>query len=146
MNTQGHIFWTEQTIGTCIKIEKFLWFIFRPTLSQLLLQGSVHQKEAKTLLSFSISSDVKLLLADAVPVLFVVVSRHHHLVVVGTVGQQLPSFPWVADGAAGGGGGQYQKEELRGGEVGGGNAKWGGGGGNLHTLFFVGEDWSISQP
>lgn len=92
----------------------FLWLIFRSTLSRLLLQSSVQKLKL-----FSPSPDslhVKVLLADAVSVLFVVVSCHHHLVVVGTVGQQFPSFPWVADGAGvevegesarGEGGGQY---------------------------------------
>lgn len=34
-------------------------------------------------------------------VLLIFLSRHHHLVVIGTVGQQLPSFPRITDWTAG---------------------------------------------
>lgn len=49
---------------------------------------------------FAVQSSIKLFFTNTMSVLFIVFSCHHNFIVVWTVSEQLPSFPWVTDRAA----------------------------------------------
>lgn len=57
---------------------------------------------------FKVQSGIKLFFTNTMSILFIIFSCHHNFVVVWTVSEQLPSFPWVTDRAA-----QQDKSKMR---------------------------------